>query len=94
MRPEKDANESPIMVLRDGRVFERESADVFFRALGESVTILEYRKGGNPLAARTTDKPSGVTAPYAEQVPNTNTLFLAPTPPRNPDTLPSVAKVT
>lgn len=91
---QRGADESPIMVLRDGRVFERESADVFFRAIGDSVTILEYRKGGNPPAARTTDPPSCMTAPYAVQVRNTNTLFLAPTPPRNANTLPSVAKVT
>jgi hypothetical protein len=37
-----------IMVVRDGRLFERENADFYRRGLGGPVTLVEFRKNGNP----------------------------------------------
>ena len=81
------------MVVRDGRLFENEVADVVFEILGSRTSLFEYRKGGNPSAVTLGTRTSPLPAPFAVQVPDTDTMFLAPAAPRGVADLPAAAKV-
>lgn len=88
------SGDAPLLVLRDGRLFEREVPRVVFRELGSEVTLVEYRKRGNPTAYNTDDGPLLLPAPHAVRIPDATTMFLAPAPPRTVRDMPAVAKVT
>ncbi len=87
------AGGDPVLVLRDGRLFERELPHVVFQALGSNVTLVEYRKRGNPMAYRAGGGRLMLSAPFAVRVPESTTMFLAPAPPRSARDLPAIAKV-
>lgn len=91
---EVDAEDSPVVVIRDGRLFERESTAAFSRALGNPFLLVEYRKRRNPPTMTLMPSVQPLDGPYAVRVPNASTLFLAPAPSRSAVNLPNVAKVT
>lgn len=83
---------SNVLVLRDGRLFEHETAQLYELRLARRVTLLEYRKRGNPLIVQT-DWSAPSPAPGAYQLDNLPVVFLCTTAPRSPNTLANVSKV-
>lgn len=84
-----DSVNAPIIVLRDGRLFERETGWTY-RQLGDSVTLIEFRKDGNPPMVRGR---APVDGPAAGTVPDVHTMFISTTPARTGQ-LATVGKVT
>ncbi len=83
-----------VVVLRDGRLFENEDATLYEAALECDLSLLEYRKRGNPQIVQSNGKPMPFATPVAASVPSATTLFVASAPPRDECALPSFAKVT
>lgn len=82
-----------VLLLRDGRLFERENVAAFRSAFPADMTLVEYRKGGNPQIAVTGGRPRPVRTPLAAAVFDTPTLFIITTPPRSDAALPGVVKL-
>jgi hypothetical protein len=82
------------MVLRDGRLFEGETAEAYQQSFRGPVSLFEYRKRGNPQIAGRTFTGVALAGPYAALVPETRTMFVASSPARSEAILPGVAKVT
>ena len=82
-----------ILVLRDGRLFENENFRLFRGILRTDVTLVEYRKRGNPQIVQIAETPNAIRAPLAATVLGTSAMFIITAPPRNERTLASVVKV-
>lgn len=80
-----------VLVLRDGRLFENESPRTYLEALGKDTSLLEIRKGRNPQVFTKSGLP---TAPCAFLVPDSNTIFVRPAPPRTSQGMPRVLKTS
>ena len=83
-----------VVVLRDGRMFENEESALYEEILGTPVSLFEFRKRGNPQIIYIDQKKSPIDKPIAVQVPETTTMFLVTSAPRNKYSLPFVSKVT
>ena len=85
-----------LVVLRDGRMFERDSIAVLRAICNCPITLLEVRKGHNPLAMQggNGSDENLVPGPFACQVPGEQTLFLNTCLPKSSSMLPSMLKVT
>jgi hypothetical protein len=91
---ETDAN-AHFLVVRDGRLFKHEVDSTYLDPFGESASLIEIRKGNNPLLflqeegqSRLPDQPVWAT------VPHSTTGFLVTYPRREIKTLDRVLKVT
>jgi hypothetical protein len=83
-----------VIVLRDGRLFENEDIAIYESLFGDSVSIFEYRKGGNPQLVAIGDDIGCVDYPAAAMVEGCETMFLVACPPRNEQALSFVAKIS
>ena len=81
----------PVLVIRDGRMFEGETGTLYEQAFEGPTTVIEYRKRLNP-AVLAGQEPA--PAPGAYLVPGHNTMFISTMPPKRQNSLPSVVKVT
>jgi hypothetical protein len=87
--------EARVLVFRDGRMFENESVAIYRSELGHHLTLVEYRKRGNPqvvLASGGTIQP--IRGSFAAIVPGATTLFIGTCPPTDERALIRVGKVT
>jgi len=82
-----------VLVVRDGRLFENEDANLYQSVLGARTTLVELRKNGNPLIVNGHDVEGPPLAPAVVAVENCNTLFLAARSPVSPMQLPTTAKL-
>lgn len=82
-----------VVVLRDGRLFEREDASVYPKYFGR-MSLFEYRKRANPQIVSQAKPGAPITHPAAALVPGTTTMFVTSTAPRTTSDLASVAKVS
>jgi hypothetical protein len=94
--PDGEFLHTSLVVLRDGRMFERDSIAVLRSACSCPMTLLEVRKGHNPLAVQSDDTSVGnlVPGPFACRVPGERTLFLNTCIPKSSAMLPAMLKVT
>jgi hypothetical protein len=71
-----------ILVVRDGRLFERENADFYRRGLGGPVTLVEIRKYGNPpmLIGNPGKPPEQPTVGWLADTPGESIGFLVTLP--------------
>ena len=84
----------PIVIFRDGRMFENEDANLYRNILETDITILEFRKYGNP-QINLIDRPwEFISFPVAAILPEEFTMFIILAPCKNADTLASVKKIT
>jgi len=83
-----------VVVLRDGRMFENENGDLYGEMLETDVSLLEFRKYGNPQIFRLDDRQALPSEPIAAVLSGTSTMFMTTAPPKNENLLASVAKVT
>lgn len=81
----------PVLVIRDGRMFEGETGTLYEQAFEGPTTVIEYRKRLNP-AVLAGQEPA--PAPGAYLVPDHHTMFISTMPPKRQNSLPSVVKVT
>jgi hypothetical protein len=86
--------EPSIVVLRDGRLFENEDVSLYGRLLRANVSVFEFRKRGNPQIVRGVHPRALPGGPFAAILPDTSTMFIATTAPRDDRSLASIAKVT
>lgn len=83
-----------LLVLRDGRLFENEAVGLYEDILKRPVSLLEFRKRGNPLVLACGENASPATSPSGFRINGISTIFLATTAPRTSSDLPRYAKVT
>ncbi len=84
-----------VVILRDGRFFDKDDIFSSKETLGENISILEYRKNLNPQIFKLIDNvPSNIDNINAVVVPNTNTIFISTVESYNKNTLTKIAKVT
>ena len=84
---------SPIVVFRDGRIFENEDGNLYRDSLERDVSFFEYRKGGNPQIVRLGTTMMLPSEPLATSLHGTSTMFVTIAPPRA-NQLARVAKIT
>jgi len=82
-----------VLVLRDGRMFEKERASVYAPFFPGGMSLVELRKGYNPQMVSLEEEPRLPAAPVAGAVPGTSTMFLTTLSARGQRMLPSVIKV-
>lgn len=70
------ARDVPLVILRDGRQFEREDSDLYSNILGHRCSLFEVRKGGNPQILREVDPLQGFVEPMAASVNDARTMFV------------------
>lgn len=80
-----------VVVLRDGRVLERESADTYLDPFDLPASLIEVRKNDNPQVMQGSTPTS---APSAVRVAGESTIFTVLSPPRSRNHLPAVRKAT
>lgn len=83
-----------VIVLRDGRLFENEEIATYAGLFGDSVSVFEYRKRGNPQLVTIGDEIGCVDYPVGAMVEGCETMFLVACPPRNEQALSFVAKIS
>jgi hypothetical protein len=82
-----------VLVLRDGRMFENERAEVYAPYFEGGLTFIEFRKRHNPQMLMTDPLPHAPEQANAAVVPGTFTMLLTTLAPRDANKLPAVAKV-
>jgi hypothetical protein len=78
---QRDRTRSPIILLRDGRIPERELVAAWHTTIGASLSVIEIRKRGNPVLFRA--KALELSPPYAVQIAGSNTVLAAAIAPRD-----------
>lgn len=89
-----DAKDRQVLVVRDGRLFENESPADYLALFGESVSVVEYRKRGNPQVFLTHPSLRTPTDEFAVEVPHARTMFVCLARPRDATMLPGITKIT
>jgi hypothetical protein len=82
-----------LLVIRDGRHFERERLDIYQTTLGLPTTPIEFRKRGNPQLAWLRGTALEQVDVVAARIPGSCSMFVSLAAPRTRKTLPSIAKV-
>ena len=84
--------DTSLIVLRDGRIPERELISQWMDCFGRNLAVIEVRKRGNPVlfADKTTEMPK----PYAVQIENSNTVLAAATAPHDLSAITEPLKLT
>lgn len=88
------AANAQVVVLRDGRIFENEDANLYGQVLECDVSLIEFRKRGNPQIINLSEPANLVSQMLAGQVPQETTIFMATAPPNDSRYLWPVSKVT
>ena len=83
-----------VVVLRDGRLFENEDAQLYGKELNAKTSLFEYRKGGNPQIIQTKQAERTFIAPIACIIPSSSTMFISTLNVRGSGSPPAVVKVT
>lgn len=91
----ENVSEVRMLIVRDGRLFEGESPEVYRSVLKCPHSLVEYRKYGNPVLVERTEAGKYMAcAPAAMRIAGTNTVFLTTSPVSDTSALPHPAKVT
>lgn len=83
-----------VLVLRDGRMFENEDAELYRRILNVPLSLVEFRKRRNPQVIISMPEPEALREPFTAMIPGTRTLFIGTCPPRDDRSLIRVSKIT
>ena len=83
-----------LVVLRDGRVFENERAELYSDILGLPVSLLEIRKGGNPHLMVSNGRSQLPAAASWGLIPESTVGFLYPAPHSNSGGIGKTLKVS
>ncbi len=83
---------TPLIVLRDGRIPERELVSHWLDCLGRDLAVIEVRKRGNPILFETASL--DLRTPYAAQIENSNTVLAAASAPTDPSVFTESLKLT
>jgi hypothetical protein len=87
-----DQRRSPIILLRDGRIPERELVAAWQTTIGANLAVIEIRKRGNPVLFR--DKALDLSPPYAVQIAGSNTVLAAAIEPHDSGAFTEPLKLT
>lgn len=83
---------SPLIMLRDGRIPERELISHWLDCFGGNIVVIEVRKRGNPILLET--ETLALRTPYAVQVQSSNTVLATASAPIDPAAVPEPLKLT
>lgn len=84
--------DDPLIVLRDGRIPERELVSHWLDCFGRNLAVIEVRKRGNPILFEA--EAVEMKKPYAVQIENSNTVLTAATAPIDPAAMTEPLKLT